>query len=301
MTLMQLRCFYEAAKIQNFTAAANNLYIAQSSLSYAISKLESELDTPLFIRRANKKIELTMYGELLLPFVESGLKSLDDGENLVRNFLNPLSGQIKIGFFFCVSFTMIPTIFRRFNEDYPESKIQIDFDVNHYWTDLESRLLQGVYDLVISAGSTMQDCECIPVASQKLSLILPNNHPLAGEAKIPLEAVANEKFLCIDPQSYLDKHIKKMMLHSNITPEISYCSDWISQFSSISMGYGIAISTELPANKDLISVVEIDHPMILRDLYLAYPKNRKLAPNVKFVRDYIINLSKNLPPEELAF
>lgn len=37
MTLTQLRSFLEVCRARNFTAAAANLYVSQSSLSYAIS------------------------------------------------------------------------------------------------------------------------------------------------------------------------------------------------------------------------------------------------------------------------
>mgnify|MGYP001090891005 CR=1 FL=1 len=300
MKLMQLRCFYEVAKMKNFTAAANNLFIAQSSLSYAISNLEAELDVPLFVRGANKKTELTTYGALLLPFVETSLKSLSDGENELKNLFNPLSGNITIGFFFCISFSMIPYVFRKFNNEYPTNQIQIEFDVNHYWTDLEGKLIQGSYDIVISAAPEMKNCKSIPVAKQELFLILPNTHPLAARNSIKLEELQKEIFIRIDPHSYLDNHIDEMFKFSDISPTSTYSSDWTSQFSSISMGKGVAISAKLPANEDFISIIKIDHPMTIRNLYLSYPINRKLPPNVLLLRDFIVDLSKR-PDELLIF
>lgn len=300
MKLMQLRCFYEVAKMKNFTAAANNLFVAQSSLSYAISNLEAELDVPLFVRGANKKTELTTYGALLLPYVETCLRSLADGENEIKSLFNPLSGNITIGFFFCVSFSLVPYIFRKFNDAYPMNEINIDFDVNHNWTDLEGKLVQGSYDLVLSAAASMKNCESIPVAKQKLYLVLPKTHPLAQRSSVKLEEVASELFIRIDPHSYLDRHLDAMFAHSQLTPKTVYSSDWSSQFSNISMGKGVAISAELPSNKEFIQLVEIDHPMTVRDLYLAYPTNRKLPPNVKLLRDFIVNLSQQ-PNESLLF
>ena len=69
MTLAQLTYFIEIAKTKNFTEAASNLYISQSNISYAIHALEDELDALLFVRRPNKRIELTMYGETLYPYI----------------------------------------------------------------------------------------------------------------------------------------------------------------------------------------------------------------------------------------
>lgn len=55
MTLQQIKYFLEVAKTQNFTVAAKNLFVAQSSLSYAIRELERELAIPLFVRHIKKK------------------------------------------------------------------------------------------------------------------------------------------------------------------------------------------------------------------------------------------------------
>ena len=90
MTLTQLRYFCEVAKTRHFTAAANNLYVAQSSLSYAIRELEAELEAPLFIRRPNKRIDLTEFGHALLPYAEAGIKMLEDGKNEVVSMRSPM-------------------------------------------------------------------------------------------------------------------------------------------------------------------------------------------------------------------
>ena len=65
MELEQLRLFVEAAEHEGFSPAARSLYTSHSTISRAVSSLEAELDTQLFIRE-HKKLTLTQAGEILL-------------------------------------------------------------------------------------------------------------------------------------------------------------------------------------------------------------------------------------------
>ena len=78
MTLQQLKYFLEIAKTKNFSTAAKNLFVAQSSVSYAIHELEQELKVPLFVRDVNRKVTLTEYGEKYLPYAERIFNLLDE-------------------------------------------------------------------------------------------------------------------------------------------------------------------------------------------------------------------------------
>ena len=65
MELEQLRLFIAAAEHRGFSPAAQALYTSHSTISRAVSALEAELDTPLFIRE-HKLLSLTPAGEILL-------------------------------------------------------------------------------------------------------------------------------------------------------------------------------------------------------------------------------------------
>ncbi len=52
MNWQQLEYFKTVAETQNFTSAANLLSVTQPALSKAISKLEEELNVPLFEKTA---------------------------------------------------------------------------------------------------------------------------------------------------------------------------------------------------------------------------------------------------------
>ena len=83
--------FYTVANCKNISAAAKELYISQPAISKAISKLEQNLDTKLFIRNS-RGVSLTTEGELLFEQVQTAFSCIKTGEEKVR-----LAGQLGIG------------------------------------------------------------------------------------------------------------------------------------------------------------------------------------------------------------
>ena len=66
MTDIQVKCFLALARHLNFTQAAREMCISQSTLSMHISALEKKSDLTLFIR-TKRKVELSPEGQILFP------------------------------------------------------------------------------------------------------------------------------------------------------------------------------------------------------------------------------------------
>jgi len=73
-----LRVFEAAGRLQNFTAAANELGLTQAAVSQRMKNLEAHLDTHLFLRLA-RGVELTADGEAYLPHVKSSFDAIRRG------------------------------------------------------------------------------------------------------------------------------------------------------------------------------------------------------------------------------
>ena len=92
MELQKLRQFYTVAKYQHMTRAAEALYIAQPSLTQAITSLERELGVELFVK-CGRNIFLTAYGKYLqakLDGVFSQLDAIPTELELLKNILAKL-------------------------------------------------------------------------------------------------------------------------------------------------------------------------------------------------------------------
>ena len=69
------RIFYTVANAGNISKAARELYISQPAISKAISKLESNLETTLFIRNS-RGVTLTEEGKLMYEYIRNAFDIL---------------------------------------------------------------------------------------------------------------------------------------------------------------------------------------------------------------------------------
>src|SRR5690554_2402768 len=197
MTLQQLRYFVETARTLHFTKAAENLNISQPSLSYAISQLSKKLGVPLF-KKKGINVSLTEYGEAFLPYAESALNILAQGEAQLNRMHNSSNGNINLGYIYTVSFDAIPQLIDKFYIYKGNRNISFSFQVN--MTDLLiKKLIEGSLDVVMAPSTEVMD-ECIvsiPIFEQELYLVVYNNHPLANRTSVTVDDFKNDKFIMI--------------------------------------------------------------------------------------------------------
>lgn len=88
--------FYTVAKNKNISLAAKELYISQPAISKAISKLENNLETTLFIR-SSRGVTLTEEGGILFEQVRNAFTSINNGEELLRKIARLGVSHLSIG------------------------------------------------------------------------------------------------------------------------------------------------------------------------------------------------------------
>lgn len=88
--------FYTVAKNKNISLAAKELFISQPAISKAISKLENNLETTLFIR-SSRGVTLTEEGAILFEQVRNAFTSINNGEEQLRKIARLGVSHLSIG------------------------------------------------------------------------------------------------------------------------------------------------------------------------------------------------------------
>lgn len=115
--LSGMKAFVTVAELGSFSKAAEVLNLTQPALTRKIKKIESNLNTALFVR-TTRKIQLTQAGTMLLPKAKSLIASLDAAIFDVSSLTSHVQDTITLScipttvFYFCLalSFNLISAI-----------------------------------------------------------------------------------------------------------------------------------------------------------------------------------------------
>lgn len=184
MELRHLQAFVKLTETLNFSVAAGDLCITQSTLSATIRQLEDELGVSLFARNSHG-VTMTEAGEQLLPFAKATIAQADNCVSRMNDLNGLRCGRLRIGVTHSFSLMMVEAILK-FNEQYPGIQLEI-----HYKTmdELLEKLLRHDLDFVLSYRPSMTNpaIESHILFEDRLSVVVSKTHPLASKDSVRVE------------------------------------------------------------------------------------------------------------------
>ena len=145
MQLQQLSYFLAVAETRHFTRAAQQVHVAQPSLSQQIRALESELGADLF-HRARGNITLTDAGQALLPLARRMLADAESARIEVQEVAGLRSGRVRLGATPSLCTSLLPQVLRVFHREHPGIRLRIEEGGSR---DLVGGLATGSLDLAL--------------------------------------------------------------------------------------------------------------------------------------------------------
>ncbi len=125
--LNRLKVFYHVYRLNSIKMAADTLFLTQPGISRHIQKLESEINTPLFIRR-HKKIIPTRAADTLFLFVKPFIEDLAQRIDHISKPMNQPFGLLRIGAPLEFGKTYLPGICSNFRKTYNQVRFKIIFE-----------------------------------------------------------------------------------------------------------------------------------------------------------------------------
>lgn len=296
LELRQLRYLVEVAERQHVTEAADHLNVAQSAVSYQITKLEEELGVKL-LERVGRNIKITQIGNIFLQFAISALNTLEEGKEKVEEYLNPLGGTLHIGYPSSLSIYWLPTLISAYKEVAPNVNIHLRHGSYAYLIDA---VKNGEMDLAFLGPVPMKEPELDAkiLFMESIVALLPENHPLADRKSLFLSDLRKDRFVLFPDGYVLRKIAVEACQAAGFEPNIaSEGEDMDALKGLVSAGIGVSL---LPESTFYDSVprftvkVPLETPKASRTVGVIIPKHRDIGPSEKNFYQFLIQYFSRL-------
>ena len=167
MNSEELKTFIFLSKVKNFTLVAEQLQVAQSTVTNRISELEKEVGKRLF-SRGSKAVKLTEEGEIFLRYAERILE-LQDSSIEEMNAVSAHRRKFYIGAINATYELYVKKLVDQALKDNSETSVKIMLG---HSLDLIRHLQDNVLDMVFSAVSLKRSGYCCDTyAVDRLALV----------------------------------------------------------------------------------------------------------------------------------
>jgi len=272
MEMHQLAYFESVSRHLHFTRAAEELNVAQPSVSQQIRKLETELGAPLF-HRMKRHVALTEAGKTFLPHARAVLQRVDEARLEVQELSGLRRGTLAVGAPPSVGTHLLPRALAAFSSRHPG--IALAFREAGSRT-LLGLLEQGELDMAVVIQPIRHPAlETRPLLEEELLLAVPRRHPLAsGQRRVRLAQLREEPFVLLREGAYdLRDQTLAACRRSGFDPVVALDGgEMDSMLRFVAAGIGVAILPEMV----LADIERPDGPVAVRRLQ---PKlTRSLVP-----------------------
>ncbi|WJQ79774.1 LysR family transcriptional regulator [Brevibacillus brevis] len=282
MDIKHLHYFVTVCDQLSYSKAAQKLHISQPSLSNAIKNLEQEVGSPL-LERNTRKMELTDAGKILYQKALLLLSQMNMLKKEMEEVKLTGSGDLIIGIIESVKH-WIPKVIRGYQGRFPSINIKL-IEVLSGKAVKESLRKYHTHLLITNQFIDEEDIESIPLYDERLMLVLHKDHALAEKESVRLKDLANEPFIISTEGFQTREDILTAFSFEQVNPQIKFeIERFETALTLVRENLGVTIIPEnyLSGSTDASLVRKmIDSPALERTVYLAYLKNRYLAPAVQ--------------------
>ncbi|MFE7298619.1 LysR family transcriptional regulator [Streptomyces sp. NPDC057579] len=281
MDLLQLRYFQVVARYEHVSRAAEELRVAQPSLSRAIARLEAEVGTPLFDRRG-RRIRLNQYGMTFLRHVERALSELDDGRRALLDARDQVLGRVYVA---AETLLTLTHLLGNFRTAYPRAEVRLYQSTAE---EMERRLRAREVDFCIASQPLTGPNLCtVELAREEVLLAVPSGHPLADRDRVTIREIADEPFVTTRVGTWPRALLERLFAAEGRTPKLSCEGDEPGASGDlVSAGLGIGLVPAMSrrvATRHQGAWVRLDAPDCHRILSLVWHEDAYAsAAAVKF-------------------
>ena len=282
MTLRHLKVFVAVCKLGSITRAAEELRVAQPSVSLTVKELESYYGVTLF-DRLNQRLVLTDFGKEAFLRAKEVLAAFDSFEGLMKQSRTNVT--LHIGASLTLGQAMLPMLWRRIEERFPEVRCNAVIRQTHA---IEQQIEDGQLDFaIVEGGISSPKLSAVPLARDFLAAVSSPSFPAPD--RLTLNELA-EKRLLLREEGSASRDLFEHLLRVRglaVRPDMESANNE-ALIAAAEAGLGIAVLPLVLVENKLGTVLrrlEISDADLTRSTYLIFHKNRKFSSRQKELLD----------------
>lgn len=289
ISIRQLHYLVAVVDAGSFSAAADQIHVAQPALSRQIAMLEEQLSLRL-LNRSRKGVTLTEGGIRLYNMARGMLERLGSVQAELRASEKRPAGVVNIALPPSVASMLVPKIVRELESRYPEITLRVEDGLSlENGRSLEAALLDFG---IVPTADELVDVEYEPLVRESLLLVERRHVARRVPTTITFGQMAKLK-LIVPPRSFHTRRVLDDAAHAaHLKLNIAYEQRSATTIMSLVRdGLGATI-THSPAIEQFwapgaVSARRIVRPEITRTISLARPSRRALSFAAQAVYDVV--------------
>jgi DNA-binding transcriptional LysR family regulator len=261
MEMHQVRYFLAAARLLNFTRAAEECNVAQPSLTRAIKQLEEEFGDDLF-RRERNLTHLTEFGRRMMPFLQQCYDSAAAAKNLASSLKKGAVAPLALAISHSLSLSLFVAHLTELSRTFEGLELRL---LRGARDEIAGHLRNGEADIALAGplGEIWDRLESWPLFTERVHVVVGNTHRFAGRNAVDAEDFAGERLLvrtCCEATRDFNDFLKARQICPKVSHEVVSEHDHVVLLEA---GMGVGLVPESVALSNRLT------PMQVRELDLS--------------------------------
>ncbi|MCP4747768.1 MAG: LysR family transcriptional regulator [Desulfobacteraceae bacterium] len=291
MDLWQLKIFSRVVEYESFSKAAQAVRLSQPTVSSHIKDLEEHFGTQL-VNRTARKASPTKAGDLLYAYAQRLLSLKDETESAIADFLGSVAGKLTIGASTIPGAYLLPKLIGEFVKKFPDVRVSMKVaDSSEIISYLLDRRIEAGFVGVRSGSNQLEE---IPLAQDRLMLIIPSAHKWADRDSIQISELMKEPFIAREQgsgtlRSLIFRLQAKGLSLSNLNI-IAEMGNTEAVRQAIKANLGISVLSTIAVADDLasgqlkaLSILDLD---LTQHFYFVKSKHQSFSPLCRAFIDF---------------
>jgi LysR family cyn operon transcriptional activator len=219
MLLRPIRYLKAVVDHGSFTRAASALHVSQPALSQQIREFEERMGVQL-LDRTGRKIRPTDAGEAFLFHVRRAQDELEVGGRAIRDVQDLSTGSLRLGFTPSFAISLLAPLIRRYRDRFPGIVLTV---AEMAQEEIERAVSTDALDVGLAFSDVLaEDVEWLPLHTERLSLIVGQEHPAAtGDREMGTAELAAESLALLGPTFATRLTVDRYLRRHGVQPRVA--------------------------------------------------------------------------------